>query len=147
MPTHYKNLKPDPKYKDLVVAKFINHLIKHGKKSTAQKIAYKALEKFDNPVDTLKKAIENIGPEMEITSRRIGGANYQIPRVVRGNRKMTLGLRWLIDSARSKKGIPLAKALHQEIKLALKNQGDAIKKKENVHKMAEANKAFAHFAY
>jgi small subunit ribosomal protein S7 len=124
-----------------------------GKKATATRVVYDMMEnikktaKTEDPLAVYKEALKNVGPVMEIRSRRVGGANYQVPREVRPERRMFLALRWMIDAARSKKGSPMAKKLADEIVAAAKNEGDAIKKRENVHKMAEANKAFAHFAW
>jgi len=147
MQKFYKKIKPDPKFNSILVAKFINQVMKNGNKSKAQKIVYSALNNFKDPVESLKQAIENVGPEMEITSRRIGGANYQIPKPVQDKRKTTLAMRWILEATRSKKGVPMHKKLQEEIKLAIEKQGEAMRKRQNVHKMAEANKAFAHFAY
>lgn len=144
---------PDPKYGDFLVAKFTNHLMTGGKKSTARAVIYDALEeikktqKDTDPVALFTQAINNVGPLMEIKSRRVGGANYQVPREVRGDRRITLAVRWIIAAARAKKGKPMAKKLAEEFILASKNEGIAIKKKLDTHKMAEANKAFAHFAW
>jgi small subunit ribosomal protein S7 len=124
-----------------------------GKKSIAEAVVYDAFEeikktmKVEDPLEVYKNALRNAGPLMEIRSRRVGGANYQVPREVRPERRVFLALRWIIDAARSKKGAPMATKLANEIIAASKNEGEAIKKRENVHKMAEANKAFAHFAW
>ena len=124
-----------------------------GKKTIATTVVYDALDiikttlKVEDPMETYKEALRNAGPIMEIRSRRVGGANYQVPREVRPERRVFLALRWIIDAARSKKGAGMAKKLADEIIAASKNEGEAIKKRENVHKMAEANKAFAHFAW
>lgn len=143
----------DPLYGDFLVAKCINHLMKDGKKSTARKVMYDALaeikknQKTEDPVAFFTSAIQNVGPQMEVKSRRVGGANYQVPREVSGNRRMTLAFRWLIDAARAKKGKPMAQKFAEELILASKNEGTAIKKKLDTHRMAEANRAFAHFAW
>lgn len=124
-----------------------------GKKEVARKVIYEALEeikkktKEENPVDVLELALKNAGPLMELRSRRIGGANYQVPREVRAERRVALAMRWIIEAARSKKGAPMGVKLADELIAASKNEGVAITKKENTHKMAEANKAFAHFAW
>jgi len=124
-----------------------------GKKTIATTVVYDALDiiktklKVEDPMETYKEALRNAGPIMEIRSRRVGGANYQVPREVRPERRVFLALRWIIDAARSKKGAGMASKLADEIIAASKNEGEAIKKRENVHKMAEANKAFAHFAW
>ncbi len=146
-------IDPDPKYNNTLVAKFINHLMKKGKKSVAQKIFYdsfKILKKVDkdrDPLEIFDQAIKNVSPFVEVKSRRIGGAHYQVPREVRGERKITLAIRWLIQAAKAKKGEPMAQKLAGEFLEASKNTGAAVKKKQDVHRMAEANKAFAHFAW
>jgi len=143
-----KIVKPDAKFSNITVAKFINQIMRQGKKTLAKKIVYGAILKLgDEPLKIFDQAMKNVGPQVELISRRIGGANYQIPREVASNRQLTLAIRWLIESAKKKKGKPMAEKLADELKLAAQNQGDAVKKKENVHKMAEANRAFAHFAY
>lgn len=145
--------QPDFIYNSVLANKFINRLMRDGKKSVAQKVFYGALEeakknsKEENPVNLLETALKNASPAVEVRSRRIGGANYQVPREVRQERRTALGIRWLIEAARNKKGKPMAKKLAEELILASKNEGAAVKKKENVHRMAEANKAFAHFAW
>ena len=145
--------KPDHKYKSLEVSQLVNYVMWDGKKSVAEKVVYDALEeikkkvKVEDPMETFKNALRNAGPVMEIRSRRVGGANYQVPREVRPERRSFLALRWIIEAARGKKGAPMAKKLADELIAAAKNEGEAIKKRENVHKMAEANKAFAHFAW
>ena len=126
--------------------------MERGKKNTARKIVYGAFdavkeEAKTDPLEVFETALKNAGPTMEVRSRRVGGANYQIPREVRPERRQALGMRWIIEAAKGKKGKPMHKRLAEEIVLASKNEGEAIKKKENTHKMAEANKAFAHFAW
>ena len=144
---------PDPKYGDFLVAKGINYLMLSGKKSTARAVMYDALEEIKktqkdvDPVALFTQAITNVGPQLEVKSRRVGGANYQVPREVRGDRRITLAFRWIIAASRAKKGKPMAKKFAEELILASKNEGTAIKKKLDTHKMAEANKAFAHFAW
>jgi len=148
-----KEIKPDFLYNSTTVEKFINYIMKEGKKSVARKIMYSALDevkkkmKADNPVEILEGAIKNVSPLLEVRSRRIGGANYQVPREDPLNRRFSLACRWILEAARNKKGKPMSEKLAEEIMLAFKNEGEAIKKKENTHKMAEANKAFAHFAW
>ena len=144
--------EPDSKYKSKVVAKFINMVMNSGKKSLAQKIVYNALESVNK--DDVKEArvyfedaVKNLMPEVEVRSRRAGGANYQIPREVRPERRQFLSMKWIIDAARAKKGKPMHEKLAEEIIAASNNEGDAVRKRENTHKMAEANKAFAHFAW
>lgn len=146
-----REIDPDPKYGNVLVASFINHLMKKGKKTVAQKIMYSAfdiLEKQNkNALETFDLAIKNVSPQMEVKSRRIGGANYQVPREVRGDRKLTLAMRWIILSTQKKKGKPMAAKLAEEFILAANNEGTAIKKKLDTQRMAEANRAFAHFAW
>ena len=148
-----RDIIPDPKYGDVILAKFINNVMKDGKKSTAQRVIYDALEiiksktKTKEPLEIFNKAIENVSPVLEVKSRRVGGANYQVPYEVRGDRREALAMRWIIGTAKNKKGKPMAEKLAQELIDASKNEGEAIKKRQNVHRMAEANKAFAHFAW
>ena len=143
---------PDLKYKSVMLGRFINYVMEDGKKAVAEKIMYDALEqikkqtKEENPLAVFEKAIENISPMVEVFSKRIGGANYQVPREVRPERRFMLAARWLIDAARNKKGKAMSAKLAEEILLAVKNEGSAIKKKQDTHRMAEANRAFAHFA-
>ncbi len=143
---------PDPKYSNTQVAKFTNYVMKKGKKSTAQKVVYKTFDliqkKYNQePLAVFDTAIKNVGPMLEIKSRRIGGATYQVPREVRGDRRFALACRWILNAARSKKGKPMHEKLAEELVAASKNEGAAIKKKLDTHRMAEANKAFAHFAW
>lgn len=145
--------KPDIAFNSQKVEKFINYVMERGKKNTARRIVYTAFdiikdkEKVENPLEVFDTALKNTGPTMEVRSRRVGGANYQVPREVRPERRNYLSMKWIIDAAKAKKGKPMAEKLSDEIILAAKNEGEAIKKRENVHKMAEANKAFAHFAW
>ena len=144
--------EPDFKHDSLVISKFINYVMLDGKKWAARKIVYGAFdiikekEKTD-PIVLFETAIKNVGPNMEVRSRRVGGANYQVPREVRPERKQFLAMNWIIQAARSGKGSAMEKRLADEIILASKGEGEAAKKRENVHKMAEANRAFAHFAW
>lgn len=148
-----REIAPDPKYDDVRLAKFINNVMKGGKKSVAQRIVYNALEiiksktKTEEPLELFNKAIENTSPMLEVKSRRVGGATYQVPYEVRGNRREALAIRWILGAAKNKKGKPMAEKLAQELIDASKNEGEAIKKRQNIHRMAEANKAFAHFAW
>jgi small subunit ribosomal protein S7 len=149
----YKKHKiaPDRVYNDVVVSQFINKVMKQGKKSTAQKIVYGAFDLIKEQtkkesLEVFKQAIENASPIVEVKPKRIGGATYQVPMEVRGERRLALAFRWIIDGARSKKGKPMAEKLAQELIDAANNQGNALKKKNDMHRMAEANKAFAHFA-
>ena len=143
--------RPDLQYKSETVTRFINTVMWDGKKDTARAIVYGAFDKIKkdgaDPLETFEAAIRNASPLMEVRSRRVGGANYQVPREVPQNRRLALAYRWLINGARAKKGRPMAEKLAEELLLASKNEGDAIKKKDEMHRMAEANKAFAHFAW
>ncbi|MEZ4815829.1 MAG: 30S ribosomal protein S7 [Bdellovibrionota bacterium] len=143
---------PDPKFHDKVVAKFINDLMKDGKKSTAEAICYGAFDalqaKFnDEPVKLFKKALNNVKPNVEVRSRRVGGATYQVPMEVRPERKQTLASRWIISYAKDRNGKNMVEKLAAELMDACENKGGAIKKREDVHKMADANKAFSHFKW
>lgn len=144
-------IKADSKFGRVDIAKMINRIMERGKKSVAQRIVYQAFDiisaktKLD-PLEVYDAALRNVGPSLELKGRRIGGANYQVPVVVVGERKVILAHQWIINAARSKKGKPMAVKLAEEIMSAANNEGDAIKKRDDVHKMAEANKAFAHFA-
>jgi small subunit ribosomal protein S7 len=146
-------LPADPQYSSEKVAKFINCVMVNGKKNAARKIVYDAFSvikektKVADPMIVFEEALRNTGPAMEVRSRRVGGANYQVPREVRPERKQALAIRWIIEAARSKKGKPMAEKLAEEFMAAAKNEGEAIKKRENTIKMAESNKAFAHFAW
>jgi len=146
-----RDLQPDPKFNNDQVAKFINYIMKDGKKSVAQKVVYDAFEVISNKtkqdaLEVFDKAIKNISPALEVRGKRIGGANYQIPYPVRTERKFTLASRWLIAAAKNRKGRAMAEKLAFEIMDAAEEQGEAYKKKVDTHKMAEANRAFAHFA-
>ena len=144
---------PDPVYESVKVAKLINYIMQEGKKETSRQIVYGAMDlikekmKTENPVEVFENAIKNTAPIMEVRSRRVGGANYQVPVEVRPERRLALSLRWIIEGARGKKGKPITVKLADELMAAAKGEGDAVKKRENTHKMAEANKAFAHFAW
>ena len=146
-------VKPDIKFNSEKVEKFINRVMVCGKKQTAREIVYGAFDvikeksKVENPIEVFDTAMKNTGPVMEVRSRRVGGANYQVPREVRPERRQALSMKWIIDAARSKKGQPMHLKLADELIAAAKGEGEAVKKRENVHKMAEANKAFAHFAW
>ena len=149
----YKKHKiaPDRIYNDVVVSQFVNKVMSDGKKSTAQKIVYDAFELIKEktkkePLEVFRLAIESASPIVEVKPKRVGGATYQVPMEVRGERRLALAFRWIIDGARSKKGKPMFEKLAQELIDATNNQGNAIKKKTDMHRMAEANKAFAHFA-
>ena len=143
---------PDPVFGDEVVAKFINYILKKGKKTVSRKIVYKSFDIIkektkENPVEVFKKAVENVTPSLEVKPRRVGGATYQVPIEVTGKRGLALALRWIIQASKTKKGKSLSENLAQEIMDAAKSEGAAIRKKENMHRMAEANRAFAHFAW
>ena len=149
----YKKHKvsPDGVYNDVVISQFINKVMKDGKKTIAQKIVYSAFDIIKektqkDPVEIFKAALDNASPLLEVKPKRIGGATYQVPMEVRGERKLALATKWILDGARAKKGKPMAEKLAQELIDCTNNQGNAIKKKADTHRMAEANKAFAHFA-
>lgn len=152
--TKNKNIvKPDSRYNSLKVAKLINYCMRKGKKNIARQIVYDAFNaikekaKTENPMEIFDTAVKNTAPVMEVRSRRVGGANYQVPVEVRPERRLALSLRWIIDAAKKKKGKSMYIKLGDELIAASKNEGEAVKKRENTHKMAEANKAFAHFAW
>jgi len=147
-----KKYEQDLIYKSALVTRFINYLMKDGKKSTAQRVFYKTMEIIkketkQDPVAVFNLAIKNVSPELEVKTRRIGGANYQVPQVVPEYRKITLACRWLISASRAKKGKPMAEKLAEELILASKNEGAAIKKKLDTHRIAESNRAFARFSF
>src|SRR5690348_3668786 len=148
-----KALKPDYKYNSDKVAKLINYVMYDGKKSTSERMVYDALElikekaKVKNPIEIFELALSNTAPNMEVRSKRVGGANYQVPVEVRPVRRSALSMNWIVKVAREKKGAHIAEKLANEIIAASKNEGEAVKKKENMHRMAEANKAFARFAW
>ncbi len=148
-----RRAEPDFKYGSDKLEKFINTVMKDGKKHTARMVVYRALdsikekEKTENPIEVFDNALKNVGPVMEVRSRRVGGANYQVPREVRPERRQALSMKWIIDAAFAKKGVPMHERLAEELIAASKNEGVAVKKREDTHKMAESNKAFAHFAW
>ena len=147
-----RDILPDPKYHDKSLAKFINIVMKNGKKSIAEKIVYGALEivseKTKNEgLDGFNKALDNIKPMVEVKSRRVGGATYQVPVEVRSSRQAALAMRWLVDSSRKRGEKSMGKRLAGELMDAFENKGNAVKKKEDTHRMAEANKAFAHYRW
>jgi small subunit ribosomal protein S7 len=157
MPRNYKStaplVKPDPKFGSLLATKIINKIMWSGKKSIAQQIFYEALDRANKKLpevqdqtEIFNRAIDNIRPSVEVRSKRVGGANYQVPREVRRNRQQSLAIRWLIDNSRKKKGKPMAVRLSEELVDAYNGQGSSVQWKENVHKMAEANKAYSHYA-
>ena len=143
---------PDPKFQDVIVAKFMNHIMKDGKKSVAEKIVYGAFnivdkDKKSDPVEVFKKALDEVGPVVEVKSRRVGGATYQVPVEVRPSRRQALAMRWLVDAARKRGEKTMSDRLGRELLDASNNTGAAVKKKEDVHKMAESNSAFAHYRW
>jgi len=145
-------IAPDPKYGSVVLAKFTNYLMYGGKKNTSQRIVYGAFERIQeqakrDPLEVFAAAIKNVAPAMEVKSKRVGGANYQVPFPVRGERRQALAFRWLIEAARSRKGKPMVEKLTEELLAASNNEGVAVKKRMDVARMAEANRAFAHFAW
>ncbi len=147
-----REVLPDPKYKSELVSKFINGLIREGKKSKAEAIFYTAMDIIEqkmkqDPLAVFKKAMENVAPILEVRSRRVGGATYQVPVEVREQRRRSLAIRWLVNFARQRSERAMSERLANEIMAAFKNEGSAIKKKEDTHKMAEANRAFAHFRW
>ncbi len=146
-----RRIAPDPKFSQLDVAKFINYIMKRGKKVTAQKVVYQAFEIIKekinkDPLMVFRDAVKKVGPTVEVRGRRIGGANYQIPFPVRDERRFNLASRWMIEAARKAKGGSMSKKISQVIMDSARGEGAAVKKREDVHRMAEANKAFAHFA-
>ncbi len=150
--TLVRDVKPDRVYNNVMVQKTINRVMLDGKKQIAEKLVYNGMEKaakklkVDNPLDVFEQAFKNIQPHVETRSRRVGGANYQIPFEVKGQRQNHLTIMWFVSAARARKGMPMADRIAAELMDAYNQQGSAVKKREDVHKMAEANRAFAHFA-
>jgi len=146
-------IKPDFMYDSVKIEKFINYVMQDGKKSTARKVVYQTLDeikrktKAENPLEIFDLAMENASPRMEVRSRRIGGATYQVPREVRPERRFALAMRWILEVVATKKGVSMKEKLSEELIAASKNEGMAVKKRENVQKMADANMAFAHFSW
>ncbi|PLX30337.1 MAG: 30S ribosomal protein S7 [Ignavibacteria bacterium] len=145
-------LSPDPKFNDILVSRFINSIMLHGKKTTAQNILYSAMDEIEkrtgqNGYEVFRKALFNAQPVIEVRARRVGGATYQVPSEVRPERRTALSIRWLLNSARSRGDKTMARKLATELIAASNNEGGAIKKKDDVHRMAESNKAFAHFKW
>ncbi|MCC7407193.1 MAG: 30S ribosomal protein S7 [Phycisphaeraceae bacterium] len=147
-------LRPDPKYGSKVLARFINCVMVDGKKSVAMRVVYGALDEIEKrtkgepkAIDVFNKAIDNVKPDVEVRSKRVGGANYQVPMSVKPKRRQSLAFRWLIQAARSEKGKPMALRLAKELMDAAKNEGKSVQTREQTHRMADANKAFAHFAW
>lgn len=148
-----KQLKPDPRYNSILASKFINYLMNDGKKSVAQRVFYDALDLIGKrmadvePIEVFTQAVENVKPAIEVRSKRVGGAAYQVPMQVNRARQQSLAIRWLIIAVRDKKGRPTHETLAAELMAAYNREGAAMSRRENVHRMADANKAFAHFAW
>ncbi|MSR60224.1 MAG: 30S ribosomal protein S7 [Planctomycetaceae bacterium] len=148
-----KQLRPDPRYHSVLASKFVNCMMDSGKKTTALRVFYSALDIVkskiadQSPIDVFATALENIKPSIEVRSRRVGGANYQVPTQVNNKRQQALAIRWLLEACREKKGRPMHVRLADELLAAFRREGTAMTKRENVHRMADANKAFAHFAW
>ena len=148
-----RSISPDIEYSSEKVEKFINYVMEEGKKEVSRKVVYESFElikekaKVEDPLEIFETALKNTGPTVEVRSRRVGGANYQIPREVRPARRQALSMKWIVEAARGRKGVPMGEKLADEIIAASNNEGAAVKKRENTHKMADANKAFAHFAW
>ena len=146
-----RDITPDPKFQRIDIAKLINKVMSNGKKTTAQRVVYDAFEYISektkqDAVEVYDNAIRNVSPSLEVKGKRIGGANYQVPIVVSGDRKFTLAYRWILEAARARKGAAMSKRLGDELIAAASGEGAAMKKREDVQRMAESNKAFAHFA-
>jgi small subunit ribosomal protein S7 len=147
-----RDIQPDPMYKDVLVAKFINGILRKGKKSVAERIFYNSLEIIkgkakDDPLKVFKQAVENVRPVLEVKSRRVGGATYQVPVEVRSDRRTSLAIRWIIQLSKTRQEKTMQERLASELLEAANNKGAVIKKKEDTHRMAEANKAFAHYRW
>ncbi len=146
-------LKPDPRFHSILASKFINCLMHDGKKTTAQRVFYDAMEQISQkitdhpPIEVFHQAVENVKPSIEVRSRRVGGANYQVPTQVNSRRQQALAIRWILEACREKKGRPMHQLLSEEFMAAYRREGAAMTKRDNVHRMADANKAFAHFAW
>ena len=147
-----RTVTPDPKYNSELVGRVISYVMRGGKKSTAERIIYGAMDEIaakmeEDPLEVVVRAIDNVKPRVEVRSRRVGGATYQVPVEVSTRRQLALALRWLIGYSNGRRGVPMEKAISQELMDAYRNQGSAIKKRDDTHKMAQANKAFAHYAW
>lgn len=147
-----RDILPDPTYGSVVIAKFTNYVMHDGKKSTAQSIVYGAFDRIKeqaqkDPLEVFAAAMKNVAPAMEVKSKRVGGANYQVPFPVRGERRQALAFRWLLEAARGRKGKPMREKLADELLAASNSEGAAVKKRMDVQRMAESNRAFAHFAW
>lgn len=149
----HKEVKKDARYASPTVARLISAIMRKGKKTIAERIVYTAIDKSRegtdtvDPLETLNKAVENVKPRLEVKSRRVGGATYQVPMEVPADRQIALAMRWIVNFAKSRKGVPMENALAYELKDAAAGQGNAIKKRDDMHKMAQANRAFAHFRW
>ena len=151
-PIPKREILPDPKYGNLKLAKFVNNLMERGKKSTAEKIIYSALDEISNkakrdPLEIFEEALDQVGPHVEVKSRRVGGATYQVPMEVRPKRAQTLAMKWIVDSATKRNEKTMRERVANEIIDAFNNKGNAVKKREETHKMADANRAFSHFRW
>jgi small subunit ribosomal protein S7 len=151
-PIPKREILPDPKYGNLKLAKFVNNLMERGKKSTAEKIIYSALEEIStkakrDPLEVFEEALDNVGPHVEVKSRRVGGATYQVPLEVKSGRKLALAMRWIVTSAKKRSEKKMSTKLANELMEASDGKGEAVKKRQDTHKMAEANKAFSHFRF
>ncbi len=147
-----RDILPDPKFGNAMIARFINMVMKSGKKSVAEKIVYGAIDEIQGrghaePLDVIEKALDNVSPAVEVKSRRVGGATYQVPVEVRPKRRQTLAMRWVIDAARKRGEPSMPRRLAGELMDAMEERGSAVKKREDVHRMAEANKAFSHYRW
>jgi small subunit ribosomal protein S7 len=147
-----RTLTPDPKFNSELVAQITNYVMRRGKKSTAERIVYGALDRVGekmgaDPLEVLVRAVDNVKPRVEVRSRRVGGATYQVPVEVNRNRQLALAIRWVVQFCKARKGVAMQDAMAMEIMDAYKNQGNAVKKRDDTHRMAQANKAFAHYAW
>ncbi|NCC49709.1 MAG: 30S ribosomal protein S7 [Spartobacteria bacterium] len=147
-----REIMPDPKYNSVLLGRMITSIMERGKKSVAQGIVYGALDRIEqtlneNPLRVFEIALDNVKPRLEVKSRRVGGATYQVPMEVSGNRQLSLAMRWIVNYSRAKKGQAMSRALANELMDAYKGQGSSIKKRDDTHKMAQANKAFAHYRW
>ena len=148
-----REIAPDPKFESPVVERLVNTVMERGKKSNAQRIVYGAIDDVNkdnqegDPLDVLNKALDHVKPRLEVKSRRVGGATYQVPMEVPYDRQLALAMRWMVGFAKRRKGVPMRRALANEIRDAAQGQGNAVKRRDDVHKMAQANRAFAHFRW
>lgn len=148
-----RQLQPDPRFNSKLVSKFVNCLMSEGKKSVAQRVFYDAMAQISTkikdapPLEVFETAVNNVKPHVEVRSKRVGGANYQVPMQVEHRRQLSLAIRWILEAARGKKGKPMCDRLAGELMAAFRREGDAVQTRDNVHRMADANKAFAHFAW